>query len=119
MLVEDINAEMPASSLEPNVVATIRSSGLFAIISASMRRATVAASSIRVPRCNSNVTVNLAWSDCGIKSIPMSPLMAGISDTAKNITMAEIVITLCFKAIAKSLEYFSSSQSRPAITVRS
>ena len=93
IVVEKI-APVPSSSLEPAEVDIISISGTSIVKRSSNLRAVLTVSSIRVPRCNSTVTLRRALSCCAIKSVPTLPIMKGNNEAAKKINNAKIVMVL-------------------------
>ena len=82
-------------------------------------RAVLMVSSIRVPRCNSTVTLRRALSCCAIKSVPTLPMINGSNEAAKNTNNAIIVNALWRKHQPSDFAYAASTLSKNATTVRS
>ena len=97
-MVEVKSEDIPASSLEPAVVAMRWISGTSTINRSSSFRAVFSVSSIRVPRFNSTVTFSLPVSDSCIKSVPMAPMAKGNSDAININAAITMVIVLCLNA---------------------
>ena len=118
IVVEKI-APVPSSSLEPAEVAIISISGTSTMKRSSNLRAVLRVSSIRVPRCNSMVTLKRALSCCCIKSVPTLPKMNGKSEAPKNANRITIVNALWRKHHANDFPYALSTLSSIATIVRS